>query len=72
MPVTGLCPTDRYLVCRDGSPVYSCNDLHDILLFLWGRQLRFTYVVYDYERPYAWNNPNILEWLRPLLEAREP
>ncbi len=62
MPVTGLCPTDRYVVHRNGVAVFSTNDLHDILLFLWGKQLRFKYVVYD--------NPDIVAWIKPLLEAR--
>jgi hypothetical protein len=58
--VDRLCPTDRYVVHCNGTPVYSTNELHDILLFLWGRQLRFQYVVYDYERPYPVDNPDIL------------
>ncbi len=70
MPVNGHCRTDRYIVHRNGTPVYSCNELHDILLFLWGRQLRFKYVVYDYERPYPLDNPDLMTWLKPLLEAR--
>jgi len=70
MPVTGLYPTGRYVVHRNGIPVYSTNDLHDILCFLWGRQLRFTYVVFDFERPYPFDNPDILAWIKPLLEAR--
>ncbi len=70
MPVTGLCPTDRYVVHRNGVAVFSTNDLHDILLFLWGKQLRFKYVVYDYERPYPFDNPDIVAWIKPLLEAR--
>ena len=62
--MTGLCPTDRYVVHRNGTPVYSTNKLQEILLFLWGRQLRFKYVVYDYERPYPFDNPDILTWLK--------
>jgi len=65
-----LSPTDRYLVHRNGTPIYSTNVLYEILRFLWGRQLRFQYVVYDYERAYPFDNPDILAWIKPLLAAR--
>jgi len=65
-----LSPTDRYIVHRNGTPVYSTNELQDLVIFLWGRQVRFKYVVYDYERPYPFDNPDILAWIKPLLAAR--
>ena len=65
-----LCHTDRYIGHCNGTPVYSCDELQYLVIFLLGREVRCTYVVYDYERPYPFDNPNIAAWIKPLLAAR--
>ena len=45
-----MSPTDRFLVLKKGTPVFTSNDPHETALYMWGRS-SFTHSVYDYERP---------------------
>jgi hypothetical protein len=61
-----LCPTHRYVVLSHGTPVYTTPDVDGILVYLWGRDIKDGYVVYDYETPYPVTHPNLTAFLARL------
>jgi hypothetical protein len=56
-------PTVRFLVLRQGCLVFTTNERRRLVAFLWGRDLKHGYVVYDYEQPYPWDDPDLLAWI---------
>ena len=64
-----LCPTDRYVVLRRGTPVYTTQDCEALIAYFWGRDIKDQYVVLDYECPCPVDNPDLLAWIQPLREA---
>jgi hypothetical protein len=61
-----LNPHDRYVMHRCGVPVWTTNDRNYIVAWLWGRDIRDQYVLYDYERPYNVDTPDLLRWFQRL------
>jgi hypothetical protein len=62
-------PQHRYIIFRGSEPVYTSNSYKWLISYLWGRDIKDNYVVYDYERPYPVDNPNLTDWLERLEEA---
>jgi hypothetical protein len=60
--------TDRYVVLKGTLPVFTTNDVQALLPWLWGRDLRDTYIVLDYEKAYAVDNPDLWAWMQCLEE----
>lgn len=64
-----MSPTDRYVILRRGQPVFTTQDVNDLVPWLWGRDLKDGYTVLDYEHPYPVDNPDLLAWVQPLKES---
>ena len=64
-----LHPTARYIILREGQPVFTTNALRDVAGFLWGRRLCDTYSVLDYERVFPWNEADVLRFVETIRAA---
>jgi hypothetical protein len=64
-------PQHRYLITRRGVPVFTTDDCPSLLTYLWGRDVKERYVVFDYERPYPVDTPDLSAWIRPLEAAQQ-
>lgn len=62
-------PRHRYVILRRGVPVFTTDECAMLVPYLWGRDINDRYVVYDYERPYPVDTPDLLAWLQPLEAA---
>lgn len=69
---TRLSPTHRYVILRGGVPVYTTNDCQMLTHYLWGRDIKDNYVVYDYETPYPVDTPDLWTWLTQLEVKAAP
>jgi hypothetical protein len=61
--------TDRYVVLRQGTRVFSANTLDWIVWYVWGRDVLEGYTVLDGDTAYPIVTTNLLTWLSPLVEA---
>ena len=61
-----LCPTNRYIVLRQGEPVLTSDDCDALVAYLWGRHIRDGYVVLDYEIPYPVDTPDLTAFIARL------
>jgi len=61
-----LNPRHRYVLHRRGVPVYTTDDCAMLISYLWGRDIKHRYVVYDYEQPYPVDTPDLSAWILPL------
>jgi hypothetical protein len=61
--------TNRYIIFRRRRPVFATNDVQALVVWLWGRDLRDHYTVFDYDTAYPVDNPNLYEWMQRLEET---
>jgi hypothetical protein len=64
-----LVATDRYVVLRRGQPVFTTQNVQTLVLWLWGRDIRNTYMVLDYEKAYPVDNPDLCVWMERLEDT---
>lgn len=57
-----MTPRHRFVITRQGIPCHTDTDLTGVVAYLWGRDLRQRYVVYDEERSVPVDTPDLLEW----------
>ena len=62
-------PQHRYVIHRRGVPVFTTDSHKWLICYLWGLDIKDNYVVYDYERPYPVDTPNLTAWIERLKES---